>query len=241
MISRNEIKMVRSLSQKKFRDELGLFVAEGEKLVDEAVRSDFKVVNLYKRDEIGEEAMSRITNLSSPSPSLAVIEKPSDFSDNDIDDIIGKRPLALALDSLRDPGNVGTIIRLADWFGIDVIFASKDTVDIFNPKVVQATMGAIFRIKFIYCDLDAVCERFISSRMKIFGTFLDGDTIYDKDLDSSGLIVMGSESNGISNQIATKVTDRLFIPPYPFGADTSESLNVAIATAITCSEFRRRK
>ncbi len=240
MISKNDIKLIRSLSQKKFRDETGLFVAEGDKIVDEALHSKFEVVNVYRKDEIGEDAMSRVTNLSSPSPSLALIKKPSLPSESDIEKIISTKPLALALDSLRDPGNVGTIIRLADWFGIDVIFASHDTVDIFNPKVVQATMGAIFRIKFIYCDLDTVIDSFNSLRMKIYGTFLDGDTIYNKDLDSSGLIIMGSESNGISDAIASKITDRLFIPPYPLGAETSESLNVAIATAITCSEFRRR-
>lgn len=240
MISKSEIKLVKSLSQKKFRDELGLFVAEGDKLVGEALHSKYEVVNVYKRDEIGEETMSRITSLSSPSPSLAVVRKPQQSAPEEIDRIVESRPLALALDSLRDPGNVGTIIRLADWFGIDVVFASKDTVDIFNPKVVQATMGAIFRVEFIYCDLGEVAEKFNTKGMKVYGTFLDGDSIYDNALDKSGLIVMGSESNGISCNIEKKVTERLFIPPYPAGAETSESLNVAIATAITCSEFRRR-
>ena len=239
--SKNEIKRIKSLSQKKFRDEEGLFIAEGQKIVDEALRSGFDVVSVYRSEEVGEDVMSRITSLNSPSPALAVIRKPKPLTNNEIDRIISTRPLALALDSLRDPGNVGTIIRLADWFGIDVIFASEDTVDIFNPKVVQATMGAIFRVKFVYTDLKSVTGRFLSAGMKVYGTFLDGESIYEKELEGNGLIVMGSESNGISKEIAALVSDRLYIPPYPEGAETSESLNVAIATAITCSEFRRRR
>jgi len=144
---------VKSLHLKKTRDELGLFIVEGEKMVQEAIASPFEVERIYRRDEIGEESMKRISALSSPSPALAVLKKPSDVYMDDAsaaEEIISKGGLFLALDSIRDPGNLGTILRVADWFGIDAIFAAKDTVDVFNPKVVQATMGAIFRVKMQY-------------------------------------------------------------------------------------------
>ncbi len=240
MITNNEIKKVKSLQQKKFRDELGLFVVEGEKMVQEALMSDFEAVGVYRRDEIGDEAMARISSLSSPSPVLAVLKQKPQMSDDDIRSLIGQGMLAIGLDSVRDPGNLGTIVRLADWFGIDAIFCSRDTVDIYNPKVVQSTMGAIFRKKVIYCDLSKVCSMFASAGMDIYGTFLEGESIYKAPLASTGLVVMGNEANGISDVIKEKVTSKLFIPPYPGDIATSESLNVAIATAITISEFRRR-
>ena len=146
-ISNNEIKKVKSLQQKKFRDETGLFIVEGEKMVEEALRSPFKVENIYKKDEIGDEAMKRITALASPSPVLAVVRKPSDIYVDEAEDLSGlfaSGGLFLALDTIRDPGNLGTILRIADWFGVDAVLAAKDTVDVFNPKVVQATMGAVF-------------------------------------------------------------------------------------------------
>ena len=149
-ISVNEIKKVRSLSEKKFRDRLGLFCVEGEKMVEESLRSGFEVETVYRKDEIGEEAMSRISALSSPSPVLAVVRKPLDISIKDnalLSSCLGKSGLYLALDTIRDPGNLGTILRVADWFGIDAVFAAPDTVDVFNPKVVQATMGAA-RLRF---------------------------------------------------------------------------------------------
>lgn len=242
MISKSEIKLIRSLSQKKYRDENGLFVAEGTKLVEEALTSDFEVEKVFYSTEIGEEAMSRITLLSSPSPALAVIKKPAAPSADEVNTIISRRPLAIALDSLRDPGNVGTIIRLADWFGIKAIFASHDTVDIYNPKVIQATMGAIFRVKFVYCDLGAILGEFSNHGMAVYGTYLDGEIIYSSELKSEGLIVMGSEANGISASLESLISKRLYIPPFTSdGAPTSESLNVAIATAIVCSEFRRNR
>ncbi len=150
-ISANEIKRVRSLSDKKFRDRYGLFCVEGEKMVDEALRSGFDVETVYRKDEIGEEQMGRISSLSSPSPALAVVRKPQDInlsSDAALSGALGQSGLYLALDTIRDPGNLGTILRVADWFGIDAVFAAPDTVDVFNPKVIQATMGAIFRVKF---------------------------------------------------------------------------------------------
>lgn len=246
-ISANEIKKVRSLSEKKFRDRLGLFCVEGEKMVEEALNSRFKIETVYRKDEIGEEPMSRISALASPSPALAVLHKPQDinlFSELALSDALGKSGLYLALDTIRDPGNLGTILRVSDWFGIDAVFAAPDTVDVFNPKVVQATMGAIFRVKFHYADIRALCKAALSVGGNVYGTFLDGSDMYAKDLnpgkDSPSVIVIGNESNGISDGVARLISDRLYIPPYPRNDSGSESLNAAIATAITVAEFRRR-
>lgn len=246
-ISANEIKRVRSLSDKKFRDRYGLFCVEGEKMVDEALRSGFDVETVYRKDVIGEEQMSRISSLSSPSPALAVVRKPQDInlsSDAALSGTLGQSGLYLALDSIRDPGNLGTILRVADWFGIDAVFAAPDTVDVFNPKVVQATMGAIFRVKFHYAEIPALCRAAVSAGGNVYGTFLDGSDMYEKQLnpgkDSPSVIVIGNESNGISNEVAGLVSDRLYIPPYPKNDTGSESLNAAVATAITVAEFRRR-
>lgn len=246
-ISANEIKRVRSLSDKKFRDRYGLFCVEGEKMVDEALRSGFDVETVYRKDEIGEEQMSRISSLSSPSPALAVVRKPQDInlsSDAALSSALGRSGLYLALDTIRNPGNLGTILRVADWFGIDAVFAAPDTVDVFNPKVVQATMGAIFRVKFHYADIPALCRTAVSAGGNVYGTFLDGSDMYEKQLntgkDSPSVIVIGNESNGISGEVAGLVSDRLYIPPYPKNDTGSESLNAAVATAITVAEFRRR-
>ena len=246
-ISNNDIKRVKSLQQKKFRDETGLFTVEGEKMVDEAVASYFQVECVYRREDIGEEAMKRISALSSPSPVLAVVRKPSDAYVDDVRSLtsmLSKGGLYLALDTIRDPGNLGTILRIADWFGIDAVFATKDTVDVFNPKVVQATMGAIFRVKMHYVDLPALSDMILTAGGKIFGTFLDGLNIYSRPLDNGDdapvLIVIGNESEGISATMAKLVTDRLYIPPYPADDPGSESLNAAVATALTVAEFRRR-
>ena len=246
-ISNNEIKKVKALSQKKFRDESGLFTVEGEKMVDEAVRSSFIVEKVYEADVIGEDTMARISSLSSPSPVLAIVRKPSDIYVEDVEELdalLAQGGLFLALDTIRDPGNLGTILRIADWFGIKAVFATRDTVDVFNPKVVQATMGAIFRVRMHYVDLPALSKAVLSHGGHIFGTFLDGDNMYSKTLDdgshSPSMIVIGNESNGISEVMSSLVTDRLYIPPYPADQPGSESLNAAIATAITVAEFRRR-
>lgn len=246
-ISANEIKRVRSLSDKKFRDRYGLFCVEGEKMVDEALRSGFDVETVYRKDEIGEEQMGRISSLSSPSPALAVVRKPQDInlsSDAALSSALGRSGLYLALDTIRDPGNLGTILRVADWFGVDAVFAAPDTVDVFNPKVVQATMGAIFRVKFHYAEIPALCRAAVSAGGNVYGTFLDGSDMYEKQLntgkDSPSVIVIGNESNGISDEVAGLVSDRLYIPPYPKNDTGSESLNAAVATAITVAEFRRR-
>ena len=239
MISSAEIKYLKSLSQKKFRDSEGVFVVEGEKLVAEALSSGFEVLKVYRRDEIGEAAMARISSLSSPSPALAVVRQPltADFS-------LPERGLFLALDGIRDPGNLGTIIRLADWFGVSGVFASPDTVEVYNPKVVQSTMGAIFRVRVHYCPLPSLCSSVIEAGGKVYGTFLDGENIYGKELETGlaapSLVITGSEAHGISPEVAACVSDHLFIPPYPADDPGSESLNAAVATAITLAEFRRR-
>ena len=244
-LSAAKIKFIRSLSQKKFRDANNLFIAEGEKIVAEALASGYNVKEVYYEKEIGRECMERITCLSSPSPVLAVIEKPKYAPDSILNglssNLSGKKSLFLALDGVKDPGNLGTIIRIADWFGIDAIFASPGTVEVYNPKVVQATMGAIFRKQIIYTDLAQVCEKFHAAGLPVYGTFLDGKNLYEN-LPSDkkqGLIVMGSESFGISPQLEALINNKLLIPPYPADSVTSESLNVAIATAIICAEFRR--
>lgn len=246
-ISNNDIKRVKALQQKKVRDESGLFIVEGEKMVQEAVDSPFTVEHIYYKDEIGEEAMKRISALANPSPALAVVRKPSDAYVDDLlalDSVLDEGGLYLALDTIRDPGNLGTILRIADWFGIKAVFATRDTVDLFNPKVVQATMGAIFRVKMHYVDLPALSQKILDKGGKVYGTFLDGKNLYERLLDNGAanpsVIVIGNESEGISDTMSKLVSDRLYIPPYPADQPGSESLNAAIATAITVAEFRRR-
>ena len=240
-LTQAEIKFIKSLAQKKFRDSSGLFVAEGEKLVAEALASRFHVEKVYRKEEIGEAAMARISGLSSPSPALALIHKPEDLERGEMP----AKGLFLALDGIRDPGNLGTILRLADWFGIDAVFASPDTVDAFNPKVVQATMGAIFRIRFHYTPIPELCRTVLQQGGKVYGTFLDGENLYRKALDcgsnAPSVIVIGNEANGISPETGACVSHRLFIPPFPADDPGSESLNAAVATAVTVAEFRRQQ
>lgn len=232
MLTNSDIKTIRSLREKKFRDELGLFVVEGEKMVREALDSDMKVEAVYRMEEVGETAMSKMSQLTTPSPVLAVVRRPLP-GPVDID-----RDLYVGLDAVRDPGNLGTIIRLADWFGVKAVFCSTDCVDAFNPKVVQATMGAIFRVKVIYCNLPALCHRFKEAGLPVYGTFLNGTDIYTSKLSAAGLVLMGNESNGIGPEAGAEADERLLIPS--FNGSRAESLNVAVATAVTLSEFRRR-
>lgn len=246
-ISNNEIKFIKSLSLKKNRDKEGLFVVEGEKLVAEAVKSGWKIKKIYRRDEIGEEAMSRISATSSPAPSIAIVHQAPGIRHPNTDvlpRLLVGGGLFLGLDAVRDPGNLGTILRIADWFGVKAVFASPDTVEVFNPKTVQATMGAIFRVNIIYTDLAAVSREVRSCGGSVYGTFLDGEILYGKTLNTGdrlpSVIIVGNEANGISDTIEAEVTDRLYIPPYPADDPGSESLNVAVATAITIAEFRRR-
>ncbi len=234
MITNAQIKYIRSLREKKFRETSGEFVVEGEKMVKEALQSGFQLVGVWRLEDIGENAMSRISQLSSPSPVLAVLKIPRSGS------LPQKfeRGLYLALDSVRDPGNLGTIIRIADWFGVGTVFASPDCVDTYNPKVVQASMGSVFRVKVMTADIPQVCAKFREEGMDVYGTVLDGADIYKEQFVPEGLVVMGNESVGISPQVRGLLTRRLLIPS--FGSAGAESLNVAVATAVTLSEFRRR-
>lgn len=249
MISKNKIKFIRSLEQKKFRKENGVFLAEGNKLVSDL--SNFfnckilvatqqwmdtnKDIIADEKIYVEKDELSRASLLKTPQDVLAVFEIPSYTLSMDCP----KNELCLALDDVQDPGNLGTIIRIADWFGIKNIYCSHGTADAFSPKTVQATMGALARVKLHYCNI----KELISSLndVPVFGTFLDGDNIYNNTLSSNGLIVMGNEGNGISKEVSELINRRILIPNYPQGNETTDSLNVAVATAIVCSEFRRRQ
>lgn len=243
-MTKAEIQFVRSLSDKRVRDEELLFIAEGEKLVEEIRNSTLRIRHIYttRRDIAGDRVeyiekkdMERISQLKTATDCLAVVEQPCYRLD------INPKTLMLALDGVQNPGNLGTIIRLADWFGIKDIVCSKECADCYNPKVVQATMGAILRVRVHYVDDLA---RFLlsakSQGLPIFGTLLTGKNIYTTDIQNSGIIVMGNEGRGVSDECQATLTHHLLIPPYPADAPTSESLNVAMATGIILSEFRRR-
>ena len=250
MLTKNTIKLIRSLELKKFRTRENSFVAEGPKVVGDllAVMRPKMVfatsqwisennTNGIDVEIVSEDELSRISFLQHPQQVLAVFPMPSyDESIDYTKELKGK--LTLALDSVQDPGNLGTIIRIADWFGIETILCSHETADAYNPKVIQATMGSIARVRIIYTDLTKTLEA-IASEMPIYGTFLDGENIHSRQLPKEAVIVMGNEGKGISQEVARLVTDRVLIPNYPAGRPTADSLNVAIATAITCAEFRR--
>ena len=247
MISKNKIKYIRSLELKKNRNKEGKFVAEGHKVVDDLLvlqPADLIVATqewLHGKHfaaqtevvEVTEEELKKVSFLQHPQQVLAVFKQATsgDYS-------INTNELNLALDGVQDPGNLGTIIRIADWFGITHIYCSQDTADVYNPKVVQATMGSIARVKVEYGDLLGLVES-LPADVPVYGTLLDGDNIYQQTLENRGLIVMGNEGKGISPALAKKVNHKLLIPNFPEGRATADSLNVAIATAITCSEFRR--
>lgn len=250
MLTKADIKLIKSLSDKSARTESGLFVVEGAKMVEEAIGSGLKVEGVFATEKYGsgspddipveyisEKEMERISHLKTPSNSIALVAIPGHSLD--ISEISGE--LTIALDDIQDPGNMGTIIRIADWFGIGNIICSAATADCYNPKVVQASMGALFRVKVHYTELSGVLNDVNSALAPIYGTFLDGEDIYGAPLSPNGIILMGNEGRGISPATAEAVTHRLFIPSYPPGRQGPESLNVAVATAITCSEFRRRK
>ena len=248
MISKNKIKYIRSLELKKNRTKEGKFVAEGHKVVDDLLAlqpADLVVATqewLHGKHfgaeteviEVSEEELKKVSFLQHPQQVLAVFKQASAQQYN-----LDTNELSLALDGVQDPGNLGTIIRIADWFGITHIYCSEDTADVYNPKVVQATMGSIARVKVEYGDLLGLVES-LPADVPVYGTLLDGDNIYQQPLENRGLIVMGNEGKGISPALARKVNHKLLIPNFPEGRPTADSLNVAIATAITCSEFRRR-
>lgn len=248
MASKAQIKQVRSLQQKKFRDELGLFVAEGDKCVEE-LQKGFELVSLFREgDNATRTEIEQMSGLQTPQGTVGVFRKPV------IDNPSGLPPLILALDGVQNPGNLGTIIRTCDWFGVHDIVCSLDTADCYNPKVVQATMGALVRVRVHYADLPAWLKAFRTQNQspRIYGTLLEGDDLYETlsgesllppsmggSRGASSIIIMGNEGNGISPSVRQLITHPVRIPSYPPHAETSESLNVAVATAITLAEFRR--
>lgn len=240
MVSKNQIKLISSLHQKKQRITNQLFFAEGVKVIQELLQSNFELEHLYttqndfeevssaKKTLINDSDLKKISALATPNTCLAVFKMPKEKE-------IIESGLILALDSIRDPGNLGTILRLCDWFGIHQLICSKETVDIFNPKVVQATMGSITRVNVNYIDLNAFIAK---TKLPVFGTFMDGTNIYTTDLPQEGIIIMGNEANGISEGLEKLIKNRLTIPRFG-DLQKTESLNVATATAIILSEFRR--
>jgi len=248
MLSKAKIKYIHSLELKKKRRKERVFVAEGPKLVGDLL-GNFSCKLLLALPEwlmahpevcadeiieVSREELAKASFLKTPQEVLAVFEQ----KEYAWDVSIPSRTLCLALDDIQDPGNLGTIIRLADWFGIEHIYCSSNTVDAYSPKAVQASMGGLARVKLYYGSL----TEFVSSlnNVPVYGTFLNGENIYQQPLSKNGLIIMGNEGNGISHSLETLITKRLYIPNFPPERETSESLNVAVATAIVCAEFRRQ-
>ena len=237
-LSKNQIKWVRSLQQKKQRDAEGVFVAEGHKCVEE-LRNAFELVLLVTPDNATEVEIAQMSNLRTPQGEIGVFRK-RPISISTLNSQLST--LSIALDGVQDPGNLGTIIRTCDWFGVHDIYCSKDTADCYNPKVVQATMGALARVRVHYMNIEEYLQQMREAGVPIYGTLLEGGNMYkdgaiaDK---NKGVIIMGSEGNGISPAIRELITHPIRIPSYPADAETSESLNVGIATAIVLAEFRR--
>ena len=250
MISKNKIKFIRSLERKKARKEQGVFVVEGPKNVADMMPafkcvyvaatkkwlcSNENVLKGVEHDEISQEELRKVSFQEHPQQVIAVFSLP----DYVLDLSSAKKQIILALDDIQNPGNLGTIIRIADWFGINDIICSQATADAFSPKTVQAAMGSIARVRIHYADLKEILKD-IQPDIPVYGTFLDGDDIYQKQLGTSGIIVMGNEGNGISDEIRQLVTEKLTISHYNKTGEHPDSLNVAIATAIVCAEFRRK-
>ena len=240
MVSKNQIKLITSLVQKKYRKQHQLFFAEGEKVITELLEANFELENLYitkpmfenilesKKTMISDIDLNKISALSNANDCLAVFKIPPQKQ-------VQSNGIIVGLDDIRDPGNFGTIIRLCDWFGISQIKCSEQTVDLYNPKVVQATMGSIARVIISYVNLEIYLE---SLELEIFGTFMDGENIYQKKLPKEGIIIFGNEANGISKNIEALVNQKIAIPRFG-NLQLTESLNVATAAAIILSEFKR--
>ena len=245
-MTKAEIQHIRSLGDKRTRDAEGLFIAEGDKLVEEILSSRLRVRKVYTTrsdmsgaviEQIDRRDMERISALKTATTTIAVVEQPRHKLN--ISNLDGR--LTLALDGVQNPGNLGTIIRLADWFGIEDILCTQECADCYNPKVVQATMGAILRVRVHYVDdLAAMLVSLRDKGTAIYGTLLDGQSIYTTELRQEGIIVMGNEGRGLSDACRAVVSHKLLIPPYPATRSTSESLNVAMATGIVLAELRRR-
>ncbi|MEG2369814.1 MAG: RNA methyltransferase [Alistipes sp.] len=242
---KSDIQLVKSLADKRARTESGLFVAEGEKLIAELRTSALRVHKIFalegifpptEAEVVTAKEMERLSLLKTANNSLALVEIP--HYELSVKQVVNQ--LVIALDEVQNPGNIGTIIRLADWFGVEDVICSEATADCFNPKVVQATMGSILRVRVHYTNLTQFLAEAARLKMPIYGTFLEGENIYKSTLSPAGVIVMGNEGRGITAACTQHITRKLFIPSYPVDRAGSESLNVAIATGIICSEFRRR-
>ncbi|SEA48369.1 RNA methyltransferase [Bizionia paragorgiae] len=240
MLSKSQIKVITRLKQKKYRVQDGIFVAEGIKVINELLESHLELQQLFttvsfgtaleKEQLITEAELKKISFLKTPNKALALFKIPQQQA-------IPTNQFVVALDNVRDPGNLGTIIRLCDWFGVEELVCNTETVDCYNPKVIQATMGSITRVNVSYIDLESYLK---ASNSPVFGAFMDGDNVYKTTLPETGILVLGNEANGISPEIEALVTNRIAIPR--FGAlQATESLNVATATAILLSEFKRGK
>ncbi len=249
MVSKNQIKLITSLQQKKYRNEHQMFIAEGVKVIQELLQSNFVLEHLFQTEAIfdsvatsqktvvKEADMKRISALSSPSSCLAIFKIPATAK-------IETKGLIVALDDIRDPGNLGTIIRLCDWFGVTQLVCSAETVDVYNPKVVQATMGSVSRVAVHYVDLGQFLSQ---TKLPVYGTFMDGKNVYESELPKEAVLILGNEANGISASLEKTINNRIAIPRFPsavgdasFGdKQQTESLNVATAAAIFLSEFRR--
>jgi TrmH family RNA methyltransferase len=252
MLSKNKIKFIRSLHTNKGREAENCFVAEGERILKELIDSNGKIIEIialpgwidahrsiqasFPIIEANQSEINAVSNLNSPQQVLCIVE--INAKKLNINNITNQ--LVIALDKVQDPGNMGTIIRLANWFGIESILCSNDCVDIYNPKVIQATMGAIAKTTVYYCNLEQSLQEYASiTNNTIYGTFLEGENIYLKQLSQVGIIVLGNEGNGISETITKQVNSRITIPSFN-NMGVVESLNVSIAAAIICSEFRRK-
>ncbi|MDD2476335.1 MAG: RNA methyltransferase [Dysgonamonadaceae bacterium] len=247
-LSKNKISYIQSLKQKKYRSQHNTFVAEGSKLIfdliphmrcqllvlSDEMQENLSVVKAEETIVATRAEIKKASHLATPPDAIAVFYQiQKDYSGIDY-----SNKLSLILDEVQDPGNLGTIIRIADWFGIENIFCSNDTADVYNTKTVQATMGALSRVNIHYANIANLIKQYPSS--SIYGTFLNGENIYTEPLVTKGFIVMGNEGNGIRPEIEQLITHRLYIPSFSTNSTTSESLNVAVATAVVCSEFRRR-
>lgn len=251
MLSKNRIKQINALQQKKFRNESRTFVAEGHKVVTELLRSKLQVREIFATDDWIAENAARFHGVSISPATDAELKKISAMQTacNVVAEVemkpekpfsLDSNMLYLALDSVRDPGNFGTIIRIANWFGINTILASNDCVDLYNPKVIQASMGSVFRVDVHYCDLPPTLAAASEIGLPVYGTFLEGDNIYNAQLSNKGVIVLGNEGHGILPETERCITKKILIPTGSSPDTAPESLNVATATAVVCSEFFRQ-
>lgn len=239
MVTKNQIKLVKSLQQKKYRIQHKMFVAEGKKLVGELLGAGMEPEALYESEpgtidenlhriwSVSAADMKKMSGLKTPSGVLGVFKIPQPKS-------LDTSDWVLALDAVRDPGNLGTIIRLCDWYGIVQLVCSNDTVDAYNPKVLQATMGSVARVNIVHEDLE---DFLAATKLPVYGAFMDGEIVYKEKFPKKGVLVMGNEGNGISDGIGKLINKKISIPQ--FGQKTAESLNVATATAVLLNEIRR--